>query len=536
MESLSRRLDVVQESLLNLYETDSTELKSQVEHWSLARRENALLHCARRAGVLRVGYQPVPPLAASQERAKQAIEMQLTLESLLHTEYAWEAWTLADTSWERWTAEPSRCRKKGADQVEVRYDGDKQNCMWYTAWRSVYYIDADDVWHKTRSVVDHCGVYYRDRGGKRYYVRFERDAQRFSRSGQWDVLFNGETISSLEPVTSTTPPGHVPRAHQLPGGRETPDRDRSPTPVGPKRLRPAAAPAPLSGPQEPDVGSTSSGSASPEPCEGRPGGGPGAGALSPPGPEGLPRARRTLELAPGSGGSGGGVRGGGGRGGGGGGGGAGGGGAKRQRRVREHRPGAGGAAGRLGPPVLPAPLSPGLPAPDPSRSPSPVALGTPLAPPEAAPTAAPDAGGPVGAPASPHAPAPGASPPHAARAAEGARRGVYPAAQGLLPALHRRPERPRHLLREAGAGSPLLAVLKGPCNVLKCFRYRAKNRHRTLFHHISTTWYWAGEEGAERLGDARILVKFRDPGQRDSFFTTVKLPGGVSVCASMADL
>ncbi|ACK76237.1 E2 [Erinaceus europaeus papillomavirus 1] len=246
MERLTQRFDALQEKLMEIYEKDSRDLGVMTSHWALQREEQALLHCARRKGVLRVGFQPVPPLKVSEQKAKAAIEMHLTLQSLQKSAYSNEDWTLSQTSRESFMTPPRHCFKKQGHTVEVTFDGESANSMLYTMWGRVYYQMDDGSWSVASSGVDYYGIYYNDSEGKpHYYVKFAEDAQKYSKTGTWFVRSNDKTISA--PVTSTcTSPttrdrSRSPRRHTeevdstTPPGRRYPPS--SPPSVSSLRLR-----------------------------------------------------------------------------------------------------------------------------------------------------------------------------------------------------------------------------------------------------------------------------------------------------------
>ncbi|AAX86629.1 E2 protein [Panthera leo persica papillomavirus 1] len=204
MENVSKALECVQEQLLHLYEKDSAELRDQIMHWNLNRREQALYYCARKQGITRIGMNPVPTLAAAQQKAKSAIEQELLLQSLLDSKYADEPWTLMDTSRERLLVEPPYCFKKGGQQVEVRFDCDRENVSRYVLWTDIYHQTEQDQWRKTKGQADNRGLFYKDeKGVKVYYVDFEDEAKKFGKTGHYDIVSKLTT-----PVlTSTTGSG-----------------------------------------------------------------------------------------------------------------------------------------------------------------------------------------------------------------------------------------------------------------------------------------------------------------------------------------
>ncbi|ABA61874.1 E2 [Uncia uncia papillomavirus 1] len=204
MENVSKALESVQEQLLALYEKDSAELTEQIRHWNLNRREQVLYYSARQQGITRIGMNPVPSLAAAQHKAKAAIEQELLLRSLLDSGFAGEPWTLMDTSRERLLADPPYCFKKGGQQVEVRFDNDRENVSRYVLWTDIYHQTASDDWRKTRGQADNRGLYYVDeKGVKSYYVDFEQEAKKFGKTGHYAIVSKLTT-----PVpTSTTGSG-----------------------------------------------------------------------------------------------------------------------------------------------------------------------------------------------------------------------------------------------------------------------------------------------------------------------------------------
>nr|WJJ59291.1 MAG: E2 protein [Leptonychotes weddellii papillomavirus 9] len=197
MENLNQVLDSLQEQILTLYEENSTDLKAHIRLWRLMRREQVFFHWARQQGVTRVGMRPLPSLASSQQKAKEAIEQEIYITSLSKSRYGSEEWTIANTSRERLLADPKFCFKKDGVQLEVRFDGEKDNIVRYTYWRTIYYQDAMDEWQKTDGLVDSCGLYYMDAQGlKLYYVEFKSEAEKYSKTGLYEVLGNYITTVS----------------------------------------------------------------------------------------------------------------------------------------------------------------------------------------------------------------------------------------------------------------------------------------------------------------------------------------------------
>lgn len=202
MAAISRLTSYIEKEM-DLIELDSHQLSDHVTYWETVRKQETLKYAAREQGLHRLGMHVVPPCSVSATRAKQAIQMQILCSSLMQTRWANEPWTLADTSWERFTTPPKEFLKKQARVVEVIFDKDPSNRVWYTVWDACYYV-TDYCWVKTRCSADSTGCYYFDMSGDRvYYHYFEKDAQQFSRTGVWEVLTENCLISS------STHPGDV---------------------------------------------------------------------------------------------------------------------------------------------------------------------------------------------------------------------------------------------------------------------------------------------------------------------------------------
>lgn len=200
---LRARFSALQDAMLNLIENGADTLEAQIKFWEVNRKMAALQHVARKQGVNRIGHYPLPSLQASEMQAKQAIEMHLLLTSLQRSPYANEPWTMTDTSVELvLQTEPTRTFKKGGFPVTVYYDDDVDNANEYPAWKYIYVMENDDLWHKHESKVSHDGIYYVDTEGiEVYYTWFGPDADRLSRTGRWTVQTENATISSV--VTSS---------------------------------------------------------------------------------------------------------------------------------------------------------------------------------------------------------------------------------------------------------------------------------------------------------------------------------------------
>lgn len=81
------------------------------------------------------------------------------------------------------------------------------------------------------------------------------------------------------------------------------------------------------------------------------------------------------------------------------------------------------------------------------------------------------------------------------------------------------------LLEEAR--DPPALLLKGPPNILKCFRYKCKQQYSDLFLYCSTTFQWTSSEGPKRLGTSRVLLVYTSVSQRDKFMSRVRIPTSI---------
>lgn len=78
------------------------------------------------------------------------------------------------------------------------------------------------------------------------------------------------------------------------------------------------------------------------------------------------------------------------------------------------------------------------------------------------------------------------------------------------------------------ARDPPIAVISGPPNKLKCWRYRYGQRDLKNFTHMSTCFKWISKEVG--LDNGRILIAFADVNQRTRFLSSLSLPKDMSVC------
>ncbi|UBK24602.1 E2 [Eptesicus regulus papillomavirus] len=197
--NLSSRLDSIQDQILSLYERDSDDLRDQIKFWELTRKENVLLHYARKQGLRTLSQQPVPSLASSESKAREAIEMTIVLTSLANSPYGREPWTMQECSRERLLAAPPYCMKKGGGPVQVMFDNDAENVVEHTSWDTIYYQDEDDQWRKVQGQVDLDGLFYTQEDGlKVYYVSFKDEANKYSQTGKWSLIYNNNLLASVD--------------------------------------------------------------------------------------------------------------------------------------------------------------------------------------------------------------------------------------------------------------------------------------------------------------------------------------------------
>lgn len=196
-ETLTQRFNALQEEILNIIEEGPTDLQSIIKFWQLSRKENVILYYARKENYTTLGLQPVPALAVSEYKAKEAIQIQLLVTSLSKSAYAAETWTLQDCSAELLNTQPKNCFKKAGYSVDVWFDHDKDKAFPYTNWKYIYYQDASDEWHKVNGKVDANGLYYDEINGDRvYFTLFEADSAKYGLTGEWTVHYENTTVVS----------------------------------------------------------------------------------------------------------------------------------------------------------------------------------------------------------------------------------------------------------------------------------------------------------------------------------------------------
>lgn len=205
METLAARLDALQEIIFSLIEKGSNQLQDHIVYWDAVKTENVLMFGAKKKGISRLGYQPVPSAKTSETKAKNAICMGLLLKSLQDSPYGMEPWSMPEVSWELYTTPPQNCFKKQGQQVEVHFDGLAENAMVYVLWKHIYCQDEIGKWHKTSGELDYWGLYYHcPCYGKQYYVMFEKEANKYGSSKPWAVNVKGHAL--LSPSSSSDSP------------------------------------------------------------------------------------------------------------------------------------------------------------------------------------------------------------------------------------------------------------------------------------------------------------------------------------------
>lgn len=183
---------------MELYEAGETTLEAQIEHWRIVRKQYVYMYYGRKENIRAFGLQPLPNLATSEYKAKEAIHQLLLLESLQKSPFRNEAWTLSDTSAELTLTAPRNTFKKDPFIVDVWFDDNSSNSFPYTNWNRIYYQDEKDMWHVAKGDADINGLFYIDHANERnYFTLFAPDVERFSTTGRWTVHFKNQTISSI---------------------------------------------------------------------------------------------------------------------------------------------------------------------------------------------------------------------------------------------------------------------------------------------------------------------------------------------------
>lgn len=194
MTDLQARLDSIQDRILTLYESNSTNLADHLQFYLLSRQEHALLYVARQKGIKLA--MPLPALATSKARARESIEMSLLIESLLNSPFGNEAWTLPEVSRERLLAPPKYCFKKDGAPIQVQFGDDPDNVVEYTTWGWIYFQDTSDEWYKVPGKIDLDGLSYKDSDGDTvYYVSFKEEARKMGTPDKWSLLYDSNLLA-----------------------------------------------------------------------------------------------------------------------------------------------------------------------------------------------------------------------------------------------------------------------------------------------------------------------------------------------------
>nr|WJJ59271.1 MAG: E2 protein [Hydrurga leptonyx papillomavirus 1] len=234
METLSQRLGVLQDQMMDLIEQQASQLSAQVKYWYLQRQEQALLYYARQKGLSKLGHSAVPAMQVSKARAETAIQMHLQLSSLQESEFGKLPWTMKETSSERYQANPSCTFKKKGTQVTVHYDNKPDNAVEYTLWLDIY-EQTDGAWTKSAGGADEKGLYVSRDGIKDYYEDFQKDSCRYGTTGEWTVFCGSQTFyfpnssgSGKQPISEVADAAKSTSAPNTQRSLETP----TPQPLG----------------------------------------------------------------------------------------------------------------------------------------------------------------------------------------------------------------------------------------------------------------------------------------------------------------
>ncbi|AAZ39804.1 E2 [Capra hircus papillomavirus 1] len=521
MTALEARFEEVQEKLLELLERNPETLDEQIEYWELVKWENIYYNAARRKGIHKLGFSPVPSLQASEHGAKEAIGMKLQLTNLKSSGFGSEKWTLADTSSMTYLAPPKHTFKKLSKPVTVTFDSNSQNAVRYTCWSHVYYLNDNDMYVKSYSNVDVHGVYYIRDSRKQYYVNFEKDARKYSSTGQWDVSFENKHLSSsiasssghtatvaTPETTVTSTQASAAAASAADSQEETPGSTRKLlTATYHRILRDRGSPRPASRSRSRSSTSTSSSGSSYRPGSRRSSSGRGA--------------RRSR--------------------------------GRSWRRTRsrsqstERSRGGGGGRGRG------RPRRSGLHS-RPSRSPAPKGSGVPKRRPSVRAPQSYRGGSQQGTPPRPTAVSVASATPDIPRLSPWFRRrshstprspvrapgrGSPPASLGSVrhhQSSQRKRSRSHERLHSAVKKDPYVILVRGKPNQLKCWRWRLHNRARRVpFRCFSTTFSWVSLVQGEKSIANRMLVVFDTRQDRELFLHRVTFPPGVTWCYGSLD-
>lgn len=204
MEKLKERLGACQDQILTLIEKDSHCLEDHIRYWEQIEAENVLLYAARQQNLKRLGFEPVPSKAVSEAKAKQAIMLRISLQSLLMSDFGQEPWTFTETSAEQFEADPKYCFKKNPRQVRVLFEGDPEKAVPYVLWGQVF-VQDNNQWHKLQGGVDYNGLYTSDNVTDRvYYCLFATEAPKFGDKKPWLVCTNdGHILTSSESTVNS---------------------------------------------------------------------------------------------------------------------------------------------------------------------------------------------------------------------------------------------------------------------------------------------------------------------------------------------
>ncbi|AHV82119.1 E2 [Fulmarus glacialis papillomavirus 1] len=181
MEQIHQTLQTVQKEILKLLEEAPSCLSGIRAYWQNIKKEQLLLHAVRhKYRVTTLGYIPVPSLAETEHKAKEAIKVLLILEGLQRSGVSDDGWTLSDfCPLILLQTDPKDYPKRKGVSVTVQFGNDKDNVNDYTIWKDLWVPDEDGTYFNVSGHVDHDGCYYMSAGEKRYYLCFREEWSKF---------------------------------------------------------------------------------------------------------------------------------------------------------------------------------------------------------------------------------------------------------------------------------------------------------------------------------------------------------------------
>lgn len=202
MASLQRTLQDLQQQETDLLESDPDTLEGLQDYWKVVRRTNLLLNAAGRSGLCRIGNQKIPPSAVTEKEAKDAIHMQMLVESLMRSPFASLGWSLSDV-FPLLVNTPPEGLKKRPKRVYVTFNRDPNTENEYPYWERLYFHDpSSDTWCEAEGGADKTGLYYTgcDTTGKTYYTTWLREGRKHFPDGRltWTLQFSSGSQAEAE--------------------------------------------------------------------------------------------------------------------------------------------------------------------------------------------------------------------------------------------------------------------------------------------------------------------------------------------------